>query len=86
MAPAIIGVTTRIADAGRATWTSAQPELLNQARFVAFAARAPIDRAKGSSSGYLNWKLVRSWPKVGLKTIFSRSISLETKVATVKVP
>ena len=36
--------------------------------------------------GYLNWKLVRSWPKVGLKITFSRSIALETKVATVRLP
>ena len=40
-----------------------------------------------SSPGrYLNWKLVRSCPKVGLKMILSRSISLETKVVSVRCP
>ena len=37
----------------------------------------------GARAAYLNWKLVRSWPKVGLKITLSRSIALETKVETV---
>ena len=38
------------------------------------------------TASYLNSKLVRSWPKIGLKITASRSIASETKVALVKLP
>ena len=50
---------------------------------VGLGGHRPIVKRAG---GYLNWKLVRSCPKVGLKITLSRSIALETKVETVSVP
>ena len=57
------------------------------------AGESPAPRRKGVRGAwhamhlaYLNWKLVRSCPKVGLKITLSRSIALETKVETVRFP
>ena len=51
-----------------------------------WARRRHAPSVKPAPGGYLNWKLVRSSSKVGLQITLSRSIALETKVDSVRVP
>ncbi len=55
-------------------------------RLSARESRIRLGLESHCAGAYLNSKLVRSWPKVGLKITFSRLIALETKVESVRFP
>jgi len=55
-------------------------------RLVSCLVHGTLEVPPEEMVSYLNWKLARSWLKVGLKTTPSRSIALETKVGNVAEP